>query len=142
MCANFGFAALVLGPGHEPIFEPTEARRERDPGGCEHDHAGEQLRHVEGIRRLRDQPPESCARAEQLRHHHADEAASDPELEPGDAPNERSISMRRSLVVRRPASVLMVTGNSTRKMTTSTFDQMPIPSQRMNNGASAMVGVA
>ena len=60
----------------------------------------------------------------------------------GDAPNERSISTRRSLVVRNPASVLMVTGNSTRKMTTSTFDQMPIPSHRMNSGASAMVGVA
>ena len=60
----------------------------------------------------------------------------------GVAPNERSISISRSLVVRRPASVLMVTGNSTRKITTSTFDQMPIPSQRMNKGASAMVGVA
>ena len=58
------------------------------------------------------------------------------------APKLRSISIRRSLVVRRPASVLMVTGNSTRKITTSTFDQMPIPSQRMNSGASAMVGVA
>ncbi len=60
----------------------------------------------------------------------------------GVAPNERSISISRSLVVRSPASVLMVTGNSTRKMTTSTFDQMPMPSQRMNSGASAMVGVA
>jgi hypothetical protein len=36
----------------------------------------------------------------------------------------------------------MVTGNSTRKITTSTLDQMPIPSQRMNKGASAIVGVA
>src|SRR5215472_2013580 len=60
----------------------------------------------------------------------------------GDAPNERSISISRSLVVRSPASVLMVTGKSTRKMTTSTFDQMPMPSHRMNKGASAMVGVA
>jgi hypothetical protein len=60
----------------------------------------------------------------------------------GVAPNERSISISRSLVVRRPASVLMVTGNSTRKITTSTFDQMPMPSHRMNKGASAMVGVA
>src|SRR5437016_2891715 len=60
----------------------------------------------------------------------------------GVAPKERSISMSRSLVVRKPASVLMVTGNSTRKMTTNTFDQMPMPSQRMNRGASAIVGVA
>src|SRR5262249_58155188 len=60
---------LVLGPGHEPIFEPTEARREHDPGGCEHDHAGKQLRHVEGVRRLRDQPPGSRPRAEPLPHH-------------------------------------------------------------------------
>ena len=45
-------------------------------------------------------------------------------------------------MVRSPASVLMVTGNSTRKITTSTFDQMPMPSQRMNKGASAIVGVA
>ena len=58
------------------------------------------------------------------------------------APKLFSISISRSLVVRSPASVLMVTGNSTRKITTSTFDQMPMPSQRMNNGASAMVGVA
>ena len=58
------------------------------------------------------------------------------------APKLRSISIRRSLVVRSPASVLMVTGNSTRKITTSTFDQMPMPSQRMNSGASAIVGVA
>ena len=40
------------------------------------------------------------------------------------------------------SKVLMVTGNSTRKITTSTFDQMPMPSHRMNSGASAMVGVA
>ena len=58
------------------------------------------------------------------------------------APKLLSISISRSLVVRSPASVLMVTGNSTRKITTSTFDQMPMPSQRMNSGASAMVGVA
>ena len=58
------------------------------------------------------------------------------------APNERSISISRSLVVRSPASVLMVTGNSTSEITTITFDQMPMPNQRMNSGASAMVGVA
>ena len=58
------------------------------------------------------------------------------------APNERSISIRRSLVVRSPASVLMVTGKNTRRMTISTFDQMPMPNHRMNSGASAMVGVA
>ena len=58
------------------------------------------------------------------------------------APKLFSISISRSLVVRSPASVLMVTGNSTRKITTSTFDQMPMPSHRMNSGASALVGVA
>ena len=58
------------------------------------------------------------------------------------APKLLSISTKRSLVVRSPASVLMVTGNSTKKITTSTFDQMPMPNQRMNSGASAIVGVA
>src|SRR5215510_8457661 len=77
-------AALVLGPGHESILEPPEARGERNPGGGEHDHAGKQLRHVEGVRRLRDQPPEARARAKQLRHHHPDQPASYPELEPGE----------------------------------------------------------
>ena len=38
--------------------------------------------------------------------------------------------------------MLIVTGNSTRKITTRTFDQMPIPSQRMNSGANAIVGAA
>src|SRR5262249_49409608 len=75
--------ALVLGPRHEPIFQPAETRGERDPSDRGHDHAGKQLRHVEGVGRLRDQAPESRARAEQLRHHHPDQAASDPELEPG-----------------------------------------------------------
>jgi len=36
----------------------------------------------------------------------------------------------------------MVTGNSTRRMTTRTFDEMPMPNHRMNSGASAIVGVA
>ena len=58
------------------------------------------------------------------------------------APNERSISIRRSLVVRKPASVLMTTGKNTKRITTSTFDHTPIPNHRMNSGASAMVGVA
>ena len=60
----------------------------------------------------------------------------------GVAPKLRSISISRALVVRSPASVLMVTGKSTRMITTTTFDQMPMPSHRMNSGASAMVGVA
>ena len=60
----------------------------------------------------------------------------------GVAPKLRSISISRSLVVRKPASVLIATGNITSMTTTSTFDQMPMPSHRMNSGASAMVGVA
>ena len=98
---------------------------------------------------MADQAPEAGARAEQFRDHDADQPASDAELETGqderdgrrqrdleenlprEAPNERSISISRSLVVRSPASVLMATGKHTRKITTSTFDQMPIPSQRI-----------
>src|SRR6185312_16708655 len=58
------------------------------------------------------------------------------------APKLRTVSIRRGLVVRRPASVLMTTGKTTSVITTSTFDQMPMPTHRMNSGASATVGVA
>src|SRR5262245_371606 len=75
---------LILGPGHEAVLEPTETRGERDAGGGKHDHAGKQVRHIEGIRRLGDQAPESGAGAEQLRDHDADQSASDTELEPGE----------------------------------------------------------
>src|SRR4051812_25304726 len=87
-CEIFSFgamwASLVLGPRHQPVLNPSETGCEHDPGGREHDDAGEQLGHVEGIRRLRDQPSEPGARAEQFRDHDADEAASDAELEPGE----------------------------------------------------------
>ena len=49
----------VLGPGHEPLFQPAEAGRHGDAGDGEHDHAGEQLRHVEGVGRLADQPAQA-----------------------------------------------------------------------------------
>src|SRR5260370_39192179 len=79
---GFGPWALVLGPGHEPIFQPAETRGERDPGDREHDHAGKQLRHVEAVGGLRDQPPKSRARAEQLRHLDTDQPAPEPKHEP------------------------------------------------------------
>src|SRR5882724_7124090 len=88
--ASFGATSpSVFCPWHEALFEPAEPRGEHDPGDRQHDHAGEQLRHVEGIRRLGDQAPESGARAEQFRHHHADQAAPDAELEPGQDERQR-----------------------------------------------------
>src|SRR4029077_2253327 len=74
---------LILSPRHEPIFEPAEARRQRDAGGCEHNHAGKEIRHIESIRRLGDQAPQSGAGPEQLRHDDADQPTADAELEPG-----------------------------------------------------------
>ena len=120
---------LVLGPGHEPRLQPGEARGHQNSGDRQHDHAREQIRHIEGIRGRGDQPSEACARAEQLRHHYADQPAADPSLSPARmngtadgsetlkksarvAPNERSISISRSLVVRSPASVLIATGKT------------------------------
>src|SRR5207248_11330599 len=38
--------------------------------------------------------------------------------------------------------LLIVTGKITSRITTVTFDQMPIPIHRMNSGPSAIVGVA
>src|SRR6266851_8329234 len=73
----------VLGPRDELALEPGEACRHHDAGEGQHHHAREQLRHVEGVRRLADQPAEPGAGAEQLRHHHPDQAAPDAELEPG-----------------------------------------------------------
>src|SRR5580700_4959817 len=64
---------LVLGPRHQPLFQPAEPRRHDDAGGGEHHDADKQFRHVEGVGRLADQAPEAGARAEQLRHHHADQ---------------------------------------------------------------------
>src|SRR5690349_15085073 len=56
----------VARPRHELAFEPAEPRRHGDAGDRQHDHAGEQLGHVERIRRLADQTAEPGARAEQL----------------------------------------------------------------------------
>src|ERR1700724_3455334 len=74
---------LVLGPRHQPLFQPAEPRRHDDAGDRQHHDAGEQFRHVEGVGRLADQPAKAGARAEQLRHHDADQAAADAELQPG-----------------------------------------------------------
>src|SRR5207244_13509813 len=71
----------VLGPGHEFLFHPAEARRHGDAGDGQHDHAGKQVRHVEGVRRLADQAAEAGARAEQFGHHDADQPAADTELQ-------------------------------------------------------------
>ena len=76
-----------------------------------------------------DEAAKTGARAEQFRHHYANQAAADTELQPSknerhrrrqrhfdeDLPATwrrklRSISISRSLVVRSPASVLIVTG--------------------------------
>src|SRR5258708_4328796 len=61
--AGFEPMSLTPGPGHEPPLEPPEARRHGDAGRREHDHAGKQVRHVEGIGRGADQSAEACARA-------------------------------------------------------------------------------
>ena len=45
-------------------------------------------------------------------------------------------------VERIPTSVLMITGKTTRLITTATFDQMPIPNHKINRGEIAMMGVA
>src|SRR5580698_8377995 len=71
---------LVLGPRHQPLFQPAEPRRHDDAGDRQHHDAGEQFRHVEGVGRLADQPAEASARAEQLGHHDADQAAADAEF--------------------------------------------------------------
>ena len=58
------------------------------------------------------------------------------------APKLRTVSMSCWLVVRMPASVLMMIGKTTSRATTITFETMPMPNHRMNSGASATVGVA
>src|SRR6516162_6351938 len=82
-------AALILGPGHEARLQPAEACGHDDTGRRQHHDAGEQLGHVEGIRRLTDQPAKASARTEQLRHHHADQAAADADLQAGKYERQR-----------------------------------------------------
>src|SRR5580693_6989145 len=55
-------------PRHQPLFQPTEARRQDDAGDRQYHDAGEQVGHVERISRLTDQPAKAGARAEQLRY--------------------------------------------------------------------------
>src|SRR5665213_2526021 len=62
--ASFAVIALILGPRHQPRFEPAEPRCHDDTGDGENDDAGEQLRHVEAVGRLADQAAEPGARAE------------------------------------------------------------------------------
>src|SRR6202035_4058511 len=57
---------LVFGPRHQPLFQPAEARGHDDAGDGEHHDAGEQVRHIEGVGRLADQPAKAGARAEPL----------------------------------------------------------------------------
>src|SRR3954465_3286385 len=64
--------ALVLRPRHQPVLDPAEARGGHDPGGPGPHDAGKQFGHVEGVGRLRDQPSEPGARAEQFRDHDPD----------------------------------------------------------------------
>src|ERR1700724_4374623 len=73
---------LILGPRHEARFEPAEARRHDDAGDRQHHDAGKQFGHVEGVRRLADQPAKAGARAEKFRDDDADEGAADAELQP------------------------------------------------------------
>src|SRR5580704_13104573 len=80
---------LILGPRHQPLFQPAEPRGHDDAGNRQHDDAGEQLRHVEGVGRLADQAAKASARAEQLRHHDADQAAADAEFQPGEDERHR-----------------------------------------------------
>src|SRR5919198_6725534 len=35
--------ALILGPRHEPVFEPPEPGSQRDSRSCQHNHAGKEL---------------------------------------------------------------------------------------------------
>src|SRR5579862_167266 len=50
---------LILGPRHQPLFQPAEPRGHDDAGDGQHHDAGEQFRHVEGVGRLADQPAEA-----------------------------------------------------------------------------------
>src|SRR3984957_4594669 len=74
---------LILGPRHQPLFQPAETRRHDDAGNREHHAAGEQFGHVESVGGLADQPAKASARAEQLSHHDADQAAADAEFQAG-----------------------------------------------------------
>src|SRR6516165_8850344 len=78
-----GSLILILGPRDKPRFEPAKAGSHQDAGNSEHDHACEQVRHIERIRRSADQPAETGAGAEQFGDDAADEPSPDAELEPG-----------------------------------------------------------
>src|SRR5690349_21669543 len=76
-------------PRHELAFQPAETGGHRNAGDRQHHDAGEQLRHVEGVRRLADQPSEPGARSEQLGDHDRDQPAADAELEAGEDERRR-----------------------------------------------------
>src|SRR5262249_37193077 len=52
---SFAITASTPRPRHQQALDPGKAGCHRDPRNSEDDHAGKQLRHVEGISRLADE---------------------------------------------------------------------------------------
>src|SRR5271170_1142247 len=81
--------SLVPNPWYQPLFEPAETRRHHNAGERQHNDTGKQLRHVESVGRLADQPAETGARTEQFGNHDPDQAAADAELKPDEDERHR-----------------------------------------------------